>query len=161
ASAFSTLAALTGGRATLGISVGDSALLAMNLQLAKMDALADTVRQCRALLDGEDVSFAEGARAKLQHADHRIPIYVAGTGPKMLAMAGELADGVILMNGIAPELIKAAVDLLRDGERRAGRPVGTTRIAVWAACHPNPDAVKYNVARAILRNIPGPMDELR
>src|SRR5262245_58174708 len=35
ASAFSTLAALTGGRATLGISVGDSALLAMNLQLAK------------------------------------------------------------------------------------------------------------------------------
>jgi hypothetical protein len=31
---------------------------------------------------------------------------------------------------------------------------------VWAACHPSYAAVKYNVARAILRNIPGPIDDL-
>ena len=44
---------------------------------------------------------------------------------------------------------------MREGERTAGRQKGCVKIAVWAACHPSRDAVKFNVARAILRNIPG------
>lgn len=160
ASAFSTLHALTGGRASLGISVGDSALKAMNLEIAKMATLADAVAKIRALFKGEAVSFSGEDHAKLTFAGVDVPIYIAATGPKMLKMSGELADGVILMNGIAPELIKTAVDIVRDAERGAGRPEGATKIVVWAACHPSFDAVKYNVARAILRNIPGPIDDL-
>lgn len=160
ASAFATLAELTGGRATLGISVGDSALKAMNLEIAKMATLADTVRKCRALLAGESVSFSEGEIAKLHHVGQHVPIYVAATGPKMLHLTGAVGDGCILMNGVAPDLIKAAIDLLQEGERDAGRPVGSTKTVVWAACHPDPEAVKYNVARAILRNIPGPISDL-
>jgi 5,10-methylenetetrahydromethanopterin reductase len=160
ASAFATLAELTAGRATLGISVGDSALKAMNLDIAKMSTLEDTVRRCRALLAGEEVSFADGEHAKLHHTSWHVPIYMAATGPKMLALAGEVADGCILMNGVAPELIQAAIHFLQEGERKAGRPAGTTKTVVWAACHPDPEAVKYNVARAILRNIPGPIDDL-
>ncbi|MDP4026593.1 LLM class flavin-dependent oxidoreductase [Methylobacterium sp. NEAU 140] len=160
ASAFATLAELTEGRATLGISVGDSALKAMNLEIAKMKELADTVRRCRALLDGEEVAFGEGELAKLHHTGRHVPIYVAATGPKMLALTGEIGDGCILMNGVAPDLIQAAIDLLQAGEREAKRPVGTTKTVVWAACHPDPEAVKYNVARAILRNIPGPISDL-
>lgn len=160
ASAFSTLHELTGGRATLGISVGDSALRAMNLEIAKIADLSDAVAKIRGLFKGEAVSFSTGDRAKLTFAHVDVPIYIAATGPKMLRMSGELADGVILMNGIAPELIKTAVDLVHEAERGAGRAVGSTKIVVWAACHPSFDAVKYNVARAILRNIPGPIDEL-
>jgi 5,10-methylenetetrahydromethanopterin reductase len=160
ASAFSTLHALTKGRATLGISVGDSALKAMNLEIAKMATLADSVTKIRSLFKGEEVSFSGEDHAKLTFAGVDVPIYIAATGPKMLKMSGELADGVILMNGIAPELIKTAVDIVHDGERTSGRAVGSTKIVVWAACHPSFDAVKYNVARAILRNIPGPIDDL-
>jgi 5,10-methylenetetrahydromethanopterin reductase len=160
ASAFSTLHVLTGGRATLGISVGDSALKAMNLEIAKMATLADAVAKIRALFKGEAVSFSGEDHAKLTFANVDAPIYIAATGPKMLKMSGELADGVILMNGIAPELIKTAVDLVHEAERGAGRAIGSTKIVVWAACHPSFDAVKYNVARAILRNIPGPIDDL-
>jgi 5,10-methylenetetrahydromethanopterin reductase len=160
ASAFSTLHALTKGRATLGISVGDSALKAMNLEIAKMATLADSVTKIRTLFKGEEVSFSGEDHAKLTFAGVDVPIYIAATGPKMLKMSGELADGVILMNGIAPELIKTAVDIVHDGERTSGRAVGSTKIVVWAACHPSFDAVKYNVARAILRNIPGPIDDL-
>jgi 5,10-methylenetetrahydromethanopterin reductase len=160
ASAFSTLYALTKGRATLGISVGDSALKAMNLEIAKMATLADSVTKIRSLFKGEEVSFSGEDHAKLTFAGVDVPIYIAATGPKMLKMSGELADGVILMNGIAPELIKTAVDIVHDGERASGRAVGSTKIVVWAACHPSFDAVKYNVARAILRNIPGPIDDL-
>jgi 5,10-methylenetetrahydromethanopterin reductase len=160
ASAFSTLHALTNGRATLGISVGDSALKAMNLEVAKMAALADAVGKIRTLFKGDTVSFSGEDHAKLTFAGVDVPIYVAATGPKMLKLSGELADGVILMNGVAPELIKTAVDVIHDAERGVGRAMGATKIVVWAACHPSLDAVKYNVARAILRNIPGPIDDL-
>lgn len=160
ASAFSTLAALSGGRATLGISVGDSALKAMNLEIAKIETLADVVVKIRALLKGETASFSKDDLARLTYGGVDIPIYVAATGPKMLEMSAKIADGVILMNGIAPELIQAAINILRMSEQEAGRPVGSTKIVVWAACHPDYDAVKYNVARAILRNIPGPTNDL-
>jgi alkanesulfonate monooxygenase SsuD/methylene tetrahydromethanopterin reductase-like flavin-dependent oxidoreductase (luciferase family) len=108
AAAFSTLAELSGGRASLGISVGDSALKSMNLAPATMSVLADTVALCRTLLAGDPASFAEGKTAQLRHVGPGVPIYVAATGPKMLQLAGRIADGVILMNGIAPELIREA-----------------------------------------------------
>jgi 5,10-methylenetetrahydromethanopterin reductase len=160
AAAFSTLAELSGGRASLGISVGDSALKSMNLEVAKMSVLAETVSLCRKLLGGEAVSFGEGKTAQLYHVGPNVPIYVAATGPKMLELAGRIADGVILMNGIAPELIREAVRIVREGERAAAREEGGVKIAVWAACHPSHQAVKFNVARAILRNIPGQVDGL-
>jgi 5,10-methylenetetrahydromethanopterin reductase len=160
AAAFATLADLSGGRASLGISIGDSALKSMNLETAKMSVLAETVALCRSLMAGETVSFGQGKSARLHHLGPRVPIYVAATGPKMLALAGRIADGVILMNGVAPALIDEAVGIVREGERSVGRQRGSVDIAVWAACHPSPQAVKFNVARAILRNIPGATDDL-
>jgi 5,10-methylenetetrahydromethanopterin reductase len=160
ASAFSTLSALSGGRATLGISVGDSALKGMNLEIATRAELTRAVQQCRALLAGEEVSFEPGTKARLHHGAGDVPIYVAATGLKMLRLAGEIADGVILMNGVAPPLIAAAIEHIRQGERAGDSKRGAIRIAVWAACHPEPDAVKFNVARAILRKVPGPIDDL-
>ena len=160
AAAFSTLSELSAGRASLGISVGDSALKSMNLAAAKMEVLAQTVALCRQLLSGEAVSLGEGRTAQLHHVGPPVPIYVAATGPKMLHLAGRIADGVILMNGIAPELIRAAIAFVREGERAAARAAGCVRIAVWAACHPSHQAVKFHVARAILRSIPGEVDDL-
>ncbi len=160
ASAFSTLAALSGHRATLGISVGDSALRSMNLEIAKMATLEQAVSQIRNLLTGEKVSFSTESIAKLTFPERHVPIYIAATAPRMLQMSGRIGDGVILMNGVAPELIETAIAIVREGERVAGRNAGSTKIVVWAACHTDYQAVKYNVARAILRNIPGPIDEL-
>jgi 5,10-methylenetetrahydromethanopterin reductase len=160
ASAFSTLAELSGGRATLGISVGDSALKSMNFEVARMATLTETVALCRKLLRGEAVSCGEGTMAQLARIAPPVPIYVAATGRKMLDLAGRIADGVILMNGVAPELICEAVRIVREGTRATEREQESVRIAVWAACHPSRDAVKFNVARAILRNIPGPVDDL-
>jgi 5,10-methylenetetrahydromethanopterin reductase len=159
ASAFLTLTELSGGRTTLGMSIGDSALKTMGLAPATMAGLAHTVALCRQLLGGQTVSFSEESGARLHAAAPMVPIYIAATGRKMLELAGQIADGVILMNGVAPELIQAAVRIVREGERAAPRREAV-RIAVWAACHPSYEAVKFNVARAILRGIPGPIDEL-
>ena len=168
ASAFSTLDELSAGRASLGISVGDSALKAMGLPIAKIDDFAAALDMIRALLAGRSVNVAGGGEARLTHAkDRRVPIYVAATGPRMLKLSGAAADGVILMNGVVPELIKAAIDLVHQGAREAKRDPAAVKILVWSACHANEvnpaesvGAVKFNVARAILRSMPGPIDEL-
>lgn len=168
ASAYSTLDELSGGRAVLGISVGDSALKAMGLPISKVDDLAVAVGTIRELLAGRSVKIAGGDEAKVTHAKNRkVPIYVGATGPKMLRLSGAMADGVILMNGVAPDLIQAAIDLVHQGAREANRNPAAVKILVWSACHANDvnpaesiDTVKFNVARAILRGMPGPIDEL-
>jgi 5,10-methylenetetrahydromethanopterin reductase len=167
-SAFSTLDELSGGRATLGISVGDSALKTMGLQISTVDNFEASLTMIQALLKGQTVPVPGGDTATISHArDRKIPIYVAATGPRMLNLAGRLADGVILMNGVAPDLIKAAVDKVQEGARQANRNPDDVKVVVWAAAHANDrnpqeslDAVKYNIARAILRGMPGDIDEL-
>lgn len=168
ASAFCTLNELSNGRAVMGISIGDSALATLGRKPVPVDALAQALGELRALMRGDAINTPSEQGAHLSYARGiTIPIYVAATGPRMLNMAGRLADGVILMNGVAPDLIAAAIELLHAGAREAGRDPTAVKIVVWAACHSTADdrtrsynAVKYNVARAILRNIPGPIDAL-
>lgn len=167
-SAFSTLDELSGGRATLGISVGDSALKAMGLQISTVDNFEASLKMIGGLLKGETVPIPGGDAAAIKHAKNRkVPVYVAATGPRMLNLAGRLADGVILMNGVAPDLLKAAIDKVHEGAREVNRDPSEIKVVVWAAAHANDDepqqsldAVKYNIARAILRGMPGEIDEL-
>jgi hypothetical protein len=48
---------------------------------------------------------------------------------------------------------------LGAGRRAAAREEASVKIALWAACHLSPQAVKFNVARAILRTMPGQVDD--
>jgi 5,10-methylenetetrahydromethanopterin reductase len=157
-SALATISALSGSRAAIAIRIGDTASRAMNNDIAKIIALEETVARCRALLAGEEAVCGESCTAEL--AAPELPIYIAASGPKMMHLAGRIADGVILMNGVTPELIGAAIILLRRGEAEQGRKPGSTRVAVWAACHTTYQAVKCSIARTLLRDIPGPVDEL-
>jgi 5,10-methylenetetrahydromethanopterin reductase len=79
----------------------------------------------RALLDGEPVTF-QGATLRSNWKKSHLPIYLAADGPKMLAVAGELADGVILGAGITPEVLAWARTAIAEGEVQAGREPGST-----------------------------------
>ncbi|MSO76704.1 MAG: LLM class flavin-dependent oxidoreductase [Alphaproteobacteria bacterium] len=161
ASAFATLAELAPGRAVIGIGVGDSALRTMGEKPATLRHLEASIADIRTLLTG--AGLGENPAFRLAFAPGEIiPIYIAASGPRMLHLAGRIADGVILMNGTAPDLISAADALIGAGEREAGRAPGTVKRLVWAAAHVAPgdprtsyDALRYNVARAILRDLPG------
>jgi 5,10-methylenetetrahydromethanopterin reductase len=50
-------------------------------------------------------------------------IFILAAGPKMLELAGEVADGVVMMVGLHPDGIEAARQHVRAGAARAGRPV--------------------------------------
>jgi 5,10-methylenetetrahydromethanopterin reductase len=51
-----------------------------------------------------------------------VPIYLAAAQPGMLRLAGETADGVILMGAAEPEFCEWQLGFIREGLERAGRP---------------------------------------
>ncbi|NMC77992.1 MAG: LLM class flavin-dependent oxidoreductase [Chloroflexi bacterium] len=50
-----------------------------------------------------------------------IPIYIGATGEKMLEMAGEICDGVVLNYVVSTDYIRKAVALVEKGARKAGK----------------------------------------
>jgi len=52
-------------------------------------------------------------------------VFVLAAGPKMLELAGEVADGVLMLVGLDPRSIEAAREHVRRGAARAGRQPGS------------------------------------
>jgi 5,10-methylenetetrahydromethanopterin reductase len=128
AAAALSLDELSGGRALLGIGSGDSAMRTLGLAGAdeagthgtRRDALRDAVRVLRTIFRGETEKF-RGKEFRVAEARPRIPIYIAATGPKMLELAGEIADGAIIQVGIYRPCVEWALETIRKGAERAGR----------------------------------------
>lgn len=96
-------------------------------------------RECvgitRRLLDGERVTTDDGRwryrRAQLASApERRIPIYLAALNDRMLELAGEIADGVIL-NFVTPADVAHARERAAAGARRAGRSLDGFEVVVF------------------------------
>jgi len=132
ASALATLAELSGDRVDLGIGRGDSALRLLGrppASLAEVGAAATLVRD---LVEGRPVE-AHGSALRLPYArDARLPIWIAGYGPRALALAARIADGVIIQVG-DPDLVAWYVERLRRLESDVGRPSGSVSVMVAAA----------------------------
>lgn len=128
ACAMVSLDQLSGGRSILGMGTGGSALRTIGSPLAKMrgthrerrKALRETVRFLNVLFSGEEASF-QGVPMKVEVAHRKIPIYVSASGPKMLELAGELADGVIIQTGIDRRCMEFALEHIEKGTQKAGR----------------------------------------
>ena len=107
-----------------GIGLGDSSVETMGLKPARLGEFERTIQEMRDLLAGKEVALESG-RIHLKHpAKTRIPIYIAASGPKMLELAGKIADGVIILVGIADDYIRQAVEKIQAGAESAGvRPL--------------------------------------
>jgi alkanesulfonate monooxygenase SsuD/methylene tetrahydromethanopterin reductase-like flavin-dependent oxidoreductase (luciferase family) len=74
----------------------------------------------------------EGRPTRLTWADGGVPpVWVAGYGPKVLEMAGRVADGVILQFA-DPDLIAWCVSFVKKGAQAAGREPSTIEIMAAA-----------------------------
>jgi len=127
AAAVATLDEASGGRAALGIGAGGAlTLTALAVERrAPITAMRELVTTSRALWSGEIVDHDGVAggfrRARLDFGRPDIPIWVAGRGPRVMRLAGELADGFI-MSFVHKELIGEHVAAIRSAADEHGRP---------------------------------------
>lgn len=126
AMAMGTVDETAGGRAVLGIGAGASGLDAMGIARTKpVVALREAVELIRRLwrgeevtLEGEVIRFVAGKLNFQPRAD--IPIYIAGRGPKILELAGEIGDGAIIGALASSSTLGYAMSHIRKGQQRRG-----------------------------------------
>jgi 5,10-methylenetetrahydromethanopterin reductase len=136
AAAVASLDAISGGRAFFVLGRGDGSVRNVGLKPATVDetreyfvAVRDLLRSGRATYRGRDLVL-EWPSATIQ----QIPLYLVAEGPRMLDMAGEVADGVYLGTGFQPDVIAATVQRIRAAAQRAGRDPGSVELWWGTRC---------------------------
>ncbi len=123
-------------------------------------AMRETVEVMRRLLAMENVTFhgefhhVEGIELDVVHGrrePRNVPIMIGATGMKMMELAGEIADGVVLNYCVPPEYNGPALEHLRIGVERAGRHFNDLDRPQLVVCsvHQN-KATALDGARALL-----------
>jgi F420-dependent oxidoreductase-like protein len=125
-----TLAEMSGGRFRLGIGVSHRETMEAMLGLAlaaPISVMREYVTVLRGAL-GEGVDF-EGRhyrvrwRMAVPHLPPAPPVLIAALSIRMLELAGEIADGVILWLCTPRYIRETAMPAIERGRRRAGKPV--------------------------------------
>ena len=116
-----TLEEIAPGRVRLTIGPGFLSVGNIGRPRASVNKLRDTVLTVRRLLRGESVTF-NGAESRLRYVSNPpTPVFITAAGPRMVELAGEVADGALLLVGLDPRAIAAARKRLEIGARRSGR----------------------------------------
>lgn len=107
----SALDELSRGRVSLGLGSGLAApIQKLGLDNSKpLRAMKDCFATVRALLRGEEVN---GAKLSYK-ARAEIPLLMAARGPQALAMAGRIADGLMISNMCPPEFARHAASIAK------------------------------------------------
>ena len=109
------------GRARLTIAPGYLAVGNIGRPRASVAAMRRAVLTIRRLLRGEQVEF-NGVETRLRNvSEPPTPVFMTAAGPRMVALAGEVADGALLLVGLHPRAVAAARGRLEAGAARAGR----------------------------------------
>jgi 5,10-methylenetetrahydromethanopterin reductase len=134
ASTFSTLDDLAPGRILCGLGAWWDPLAAkVGIQRSKpLTAMREVIAALRGLLGNQQVTLA-GTRVRLDGVEldyvyqprrrKDVPIYIGATGMQMMALAGEIADGVVLNYLVDPSYNVQAMEALAKGAAKAGRSV--------------------------------------
>src|SRR4051812_33887451 len=146
ASTLATLQLLSGGRFDLGIGRGDSARRVLGKPPTTLAVLEETTRVIKDLAEGRPVKY-EDATLQLEWAPkHRLPVWIAGYGPKALEVTARIADGAIIQLA-DPSLVGWCVGLIREGAKKAGRDPNEIAIMAAAAAYIGPRDVALERTR--------------
>lgn len=134
ASTFSTLDDLAPGRIICGLGAWWDPLAAkVGIRRERpLTVMREVVDVVRGLLANQTVSY-DGHHARLDgveldyvHQERRpkdVPIYVGATGPQMMELTGEIADGAVLNYLVSPAYNLGAVEALARGAAKSGRTI--------------------------------------
>jgi 5,10-methylenetetrahydromethanopterin reductase len=109
------------GRIRLTVAPGFLSVRSIGKPRAKLATMREAVLGLRRLLAGQPAVF-ESAESRMHNASEPpTPVYMLAAGPKMVELAGEVADGALLLVGLDRDAVTAARRHLEAGARRAGR----------------------------------------
>jgi len=168
----------------VGVCCATSGPGATNLVTGLVDALLDSIPivaitgQVSTKLIGSDAfqeadtfgitrsctkhNFLVKSAADLPRAIHEA-FYIAASGPKMLELSGRIADGIIVLVGVADGYIAHAKEKIAAGAKSAGRRLEDINLVLWVPCAVSEtanakDAVKAHVARVVAHPLPYVLD---
>jgi 5,10-methylenetetrahydromethanopterin reductase len=148
----------TAGRFILGLGVANTV---MNTRFgippfAPLPMIEEYVAVVRAVLAGDRAGFAgqlyRTGMVPLDSPPVRadLPVYLAALGPRMLELAGRIADGVIL-NLVTPDQAAGAAMIVRDSARAAGRdPAAVEIVCVVHSCLSDDPVAAAEAARSVV-----------
>jgi 5,10-methylenetetrahydromethanopterin reductase len=147
AAALASLYELSGGRVSAGFGPGGSltlAPLAIDRQ-TPLAALDELITVCRGLWSGEvtDVngSTVQLRAARLGSGSAEIPIWIAGRGPRVLALGGRRADGVML-DFLHEAVLSEAIDIVTEAASSVERAVALSYSTSVVMCDADLEAVR-------------------
>jgi 5,10-methylenetetrahydromethanopterin reductase len=121
ASAAQTVSEIAPGRAQIWIGRGYSSANVVGIRPATVRQMRDSVVMMKSLMAGTQVDFGDTSSRMRHGGGVTTPVYIAATGPRVMKVAGEVADGAVLMTGIHPNAVAEARELIADGAKSAGR----------------------------------------
>ena len=139
ASLYATMHDISDGRMVRGIGRGDSARRYIGQQPVKVAEFERRLRMIKQFMNGEEVHWNDKdlhlkwVRPELP----RIPMWVAGYGPKALGVAGRVGDGVIIQLA-DPEIIQWIMGTARAAAEEEGRDPAELKCIVCAPSHVGP-----------------------
>jgi 5,10-methylenetetrahydromethanopterin reductase len=139
AQAVASLTEVAPTRVVCGLGVGDKTTLNMLnvVQEKPLSAIREAVAIIRSLTSGESASVqgdmfnVSGAKFSFR-APSPVKIFIGAQGPKMLMLAGEIGDGV-LINASHPSDIESAVKHAKEGAEKAGRSFERIAVAAYTS----------------------------
>ena len=161
--AIATLDEASGGRAVLGLGAGGSGFSQLGIERTRPAlAVRESIELIRRLWKGEELELhGEIVNWNLGALEFRcrpdIPIVIAARGPHLLELSGEMADAAIVASGVSAGGVDWARQRIAKGERKAGRPEGSTELMhmTYISIDHRPDVARQTVKRALVGTVVG------
>jgi 5,10-methylenetetrahydromethanopterin reductase len=140
ASLANSLAEIAPGRTYLTVAPGFISTRSVGKPRAPLAVMREAILDLRRLLAGEAAEFGPTSTRLRNRRVPSTPVYLLAAGPRMIELAGEVADGAFLMVGLHPAAIRAARRHLELGARRAGRSLAGFPVVFVVTLGLGPDA---------------------
>ena len=143
ASWYATMQDLSNGRMVMGIGRGDSSRRVVGLKPVKVADFEARCAMIKELMNGRKVDWNDKelqltwVRSELPH----IEMLIAGYGPRALAVAGRVGDGVIIQLA-DPQIIQWIMETARKSAEEAGRDPSALKCIVGAPSKVTDDLAK-------------------
>jgi probable F420-dependent oxidoreductase len=143
ASWYATMQDLSDGRMVMGIGRGDSSRRVVGLKPVRVAEFEARCAMIKDLMNGRKVEWNE-KELQLSWVRDELPeieMWIAGYGPKALAVAGRVGDGVIIQLA-DPQIIQWIMETARKSAAEAGRDPAALKCIVGAPSKVTDDLAK-------------------